>query len=272
MLVQLVIMVNIELFLITRTWFVFWRVFLRALLGKAGRNRMLTANPEINSLTRGWYPFLCSDGVLIVPVDSHPLLKEVYKDDIYESSRIRKNDVAVDVGAHVGIFTLKAARKAKLVISVEPYPLNFRLLLTNVRINRLTNVIPVNSALGSCNGEANLSISLKSDSHTIRDSLKNQPQVPISSGKQRLTVKLRTLDSLVNEFGIDKVGYIKIDAEGAELDILKGASNTLNNAETEVAVACYHWPEETTKVNDFLRATGFTTIESSKGILKGSKN
>jgi FkbM family methyltransferase len=186
--------------------------------------------------------------------------------------------VVVDVGAHVGIFTLKSARRARLVIAVEPYLPNFKLLLANIKINRLENVIPVNVALGSYNGEAELYVATKSGWHTISNSRKSYLEganSPISNDK--LKVKLRTLDSIIKEIGVKKAGFIKIDAEGSELDILKGANNTLlDNAKMKVAIASYHLPEETKKIKDFLRQNGFKNLQitqdtSTEDILHGSR-
>lgn len=242
-------------------------------LGKEGRNRTLKSHPKINRIIRAWYPFVCSDDVLIVPADSNFMIRDIYKLNVYELNKIEKNDVVVDVGAHVGIFALKSARRARLVIAVEPYPPNFELLKANIKINRLENVIPVNAALGSYNGEAQLYVATRSGWHTISYSRKNDLQGAISPiANKKLKVKIRTLDSLIEELGIKKVNFIKIDAEGAELDILKDANNTfLKNAKIKVAVASYHLPEETKKINVFLRSKGFRIFTFSRGILHGAR-
>lgn len=233
---------------------------------------MLKLHPKINRIIRGWYPFICSDGVLIVPADSNFMIQDIYKLNVYEFNKIEKNDVVIDVGAHVGIFTLKAARRARLVIAVEPYPPNFKLLLVNIKMNRLENVIPVNVALGSYNGEAEFRVAIRSGHHTISNNRKNYLQKTNLISNKKLKVKLRTVDSLIEETGIKKVSFIKIDAEGVELDVLKGANNTLlNNTRMKVAIATYHLPGETEKINDFLKSKGFKIFAHSKGILHGVK-
>jgi FkbM family methyltransferase len=179
--------------------------------------------------------------------------------------------VVVDVGAHVGIFALKSARRARLVIAVEPYLPNFKLLLANIKINRLENVIPVNVALGNYNGEAELYVATRSSWHTISNSRTFHLQSEIISNK-KLRVKLRTLHPIIEEIGAKKVSFSKIDAEGAELDILKGADNTLlKNIRMKAAIASYHLPEETKKINDFLRSQGFKNFTFREGILHGTR-
>jgi len=199
------------------------------------------------------------------------MIRDIYKLNVYEYNKIEKDDVVVDVGAHVGIFALKSARRARLVIAVEPYLPNFKLLLANIRINRLENVIPVNVALGSSNGEAELYVATRSGWHTISNSRKSHLQGEIISNKKS-KVKLRTLDSLIGKIGIKKVSFIKIDAEGAELDILKGANNILlKNIKMKVAIASYHLPEETKKINDYLQSKGFKHFTFREGILHGAR-
>ena len=238
---------------------------MRIFLGKEGRNELFENSPKICQIIHGWYPFICPDGVLIVPGDSHFIIRDIYKLNVYERNKIGKDDVVVDVGAHVGIFALKAARRGRLVIAVEPFPSNFKLLLMNTKINRLENVIPVNVALGSYDGEVELLIATRSCLHTISD-FRQSTQEEISNKK--LKVRLKTLDSLMHELGIKKIGFIKIDAEGAELDILKGASNILQNyAKIKVAVASYHLPNERENIENFLKQKGFKSVVSSKGIL-----
>jgi hypothetical protein len=86
----LVTMVNIELFFFTKVWFIGWRVLLRVLLGKELRNRMLKLHPEISRIIRGMCPFICSDGVLIVPADSNFIIRDIYKLNVYEFNKIEK--------------------------------------------------------------------------------------------------------------------------------------------------------------------------------------
>jgi len=85
-------------------------------------------------------------GTIACPEDALDTVKEIYEREVYTCVRpLKHDDVVMDVGAHVGIFTLKAAREAEdgLIVAVEPDPGNFRLLVRNIRANGLENVIPV---------------------------------------------------------------------------------------------------------------------------------
>lgn len=67
--------------------------------------------------------------------------------DEYYPVRSRKDDVVLDVGANIGIFTLKVAKNVKRVISVKPEPQNFSILSKNIAANYLSNVTLLNLAV-----------------------------------------------------------------------------------------------------------------------------
>ncbi|MEM1510841.1 MAG: FkbM family methyltransferase, partial [Thermofilaceae archaeon] len=146
----------------------------------------------------------------------------IYIDQVYDKFyNIREDDVIIDVGAHVGVFTLKASRKAKegKVIAIEPHPQNYMLLLKNITINKLENVIPINLALSDSEGVAKLYISQFSPGHTIKEKrigLCREGFPNISY----IEIKTKTLDQIVDELGLKEVNFIKVDVEGAELDVL----------------------------------------------------
>ena len=184
--------------------------------------------------------------------ESGIITREIFIDKVYDHFyHLRNDDVVVDIGAHVGLFTLRAAKKVRLVVAIEPHPLNYRLLTLNVALNKLENVIPVKLALSHYSGKAKLYVGKGSGTHT----LKGKPQ-QLESG-DTIEVKVETLDRLVNELRLDKVSFIKIDVEGAELDVLKGSEKVLRaNNELFLAIAAYHYPQEAYEVARYLHACG----------------
>jgi len=143
---------------------------------------------------------------------------------IYEpkETKLIKNIVkptftVIDIGAHIGYYTLIMARKAKIVYAFEPNPYNFELLKRNIEINRLTNVRLYNKAVGNLNGKANLFISnLNSGMSRVYNS--------IYCEKEPLEIDMIRLDDI-----IDKVDFIKMDIEGSELGALNGMKKILEN-------------------------------------------
>ena len=263
---------------LTTTWRIIWSGFLRFLLGRDWtykswrypkirkirsypRDHLFFPIRELeNSFAQVWVP----DGVLIQPMDSTYCIYEIYVLDVYDKLyNIQSNDVIIDIGAHVGNFTLKASRRAEngLIVAIEPHPLNFKILVKNIKLNEIENVIPLNIALADYNNLTKLYISKTSEGHSI---LPNRTRE-----KRFVKVKARTLDSVINELGIEKVNFIKADVEGAELKVLMGAQKVLkSNKNLSVAIAAYHYPEESQEVSRFLASMGFKV--SSKSYSDGS--
>ncbi|MCS7121544.1 MAG: FkbM family methyltransferase [Archaeoglobaceae archaeon] len=77
------------------------------------------------------------------------------------------SSVVVDAGAHVGLFTIYASRKAKKVIAIEPNPKNYSLLELNIKRNNLKNVKAIKKALWYEKTTLNLETSRWSAGHKI---------------------------------------------------------------------------------------------------------
>jgi FkbM family methyltransferase len=200
---------------------------------------------------------LTSDGSKLYcskdPKDGSVLIAEIYRDRVYDRFFEPKDGfTVVDVGAHVGIYTVKAANKVGkrgCVISVEPDPYNYRLLIENVKMNNLNkNVIPLNIALGNLKGKAKLYLGERGKCHSL---------LPIS--KRFIEVEVNTLDNVMQRLDLRHCDILKIDVEGYELEVLKGAQETLKNT-SMVAVAAYHSTHEAGIVQEFLISKGFKTL------------
>lgn len=185
---------------------------------------------------------------------------EIFQSEVYE--RIYKpqaNDVVVDIGAYVGMFTVKASDavgKNGLVIAVEPSPENYELLRANTK--DCENVKLVNVAIMDKEGEGKLYYSEAAAANSL---------ILNRSGKY-VTVKTMTLDKLVDTLQIKKVDYIKIDAEGAELEVLAGATEVLAKG-TKIVIVAYHTTAngeaEIDRVIEFLVKAGYT-VTMAKGL------
>jgi len=132
---------------------------------------------------------------------------------------LREGDVFMDVGANSGVFSMKAARctgDRGLVIAVEPLPEMFCVLRRNVALNGYQNVRIRNLCAGDHTGIAEFWINFgkpNSASLVCRDTSAKRFQ-PLSI----------TLDDLSAMEKLERLDYLKIDAEGAESSILTGAA------------------------------------------------
>lgn len=187
-------------------------------------------------------------GLLIVfPFGEDPSFDDVWLRDVYYPYKPSSNDVVIDVGAHMGFFTLKIAKKAMKIIAVEPDPNNFLFLALNVKINQMDKkVAAYNVALGDANRQMFLDRTGYGGGRS-----------KITSHKTDIQVETQTLDSLVENVGLDHVDLIKIDTEGNELSVIKGAQGVLHRYRPDLLVASYHFPEELHLVANQLRRNGY---------------
>jgi FkbM family methyltransferase len=151
---------------------------------------------------------------------SSRIVCEFYEKDLHEYLNL-KEGVFVDVGAHIGKYTIaigKKIGKRGKVISIEPETENFNLLKKNVGLNKLTNVCLQNAACAGQDGEAMLYV--HKDHPTLHSFY-------INRGPSQIRVKTVKLDTIIQNLKINRVDLVKIDVEGAEIDVIKGSSDIL---------------------------------------------
>lgn len=143
-----------------------------------------------------------------------------YNDMSFLLHFLRKGDSFVDIGANVGSYTvLASAHVGAQSISIEPVAATFEKLKNNLALNHIEEkVIAHNIALGSERGELGFTTTLDTMNHVTKD-------VSNTGAK----VMVRTLDDVLNEWPVPAL--LKIDVEGFETEVLKGASKTLAQPE-----------------------------------------
>ena len=144
--------------------------------------------------------------------------------------------VVVDVGANVGCFTMLASKVVEengRVIAIEAIEKNFSCLQKTVDANRLTNVVPLQLAVGERDGEIAISLSQFSGNHSA----------VLRRSDVSVTVPMRSLDSIVTQLGLRRIDFIKVDVEGMEPEVLRGATETIRRFRPVLAISAYHLPE-----------------------------
>lgn len=148
------------------------------------------------------------------------MIWEVWNARTYDDNRIpiREGDTIVDIGAHIGSFSVRAARLAHRgrVYAFEPSSKNFELLTENRLLNDLGNLYIEKCAISAMNGQMTL---YTPAGNAIMGSLLQD------TSSHTETVQVRTIDSIVAEHGIARIDLLKMDVEGAEYDILFNCSN-----------------------------------------------
>jgi FkbM family methyltransferase len=174
---------------------------------------------------------------MVVPIHGEPIRLHVsfrsYPLDYEQKalsaflSLIAPGDVVWDVGANVGIYTLLAARKtgpAGRVVAWEPSPATFRILSSHARANGVTDRCQLLQAAVHDGSSASASFWIdKTDSMSTTNRLSS---AAMSGGGQTITVEAADLDGWCKQLGqCPKV--VKIDVEGAEALVLRGASKLM---------------------------------------------
>jgi len=141
----------------------------------------------------------------------------------------------LDIGAHHGFYTILASKKVGIagrVIAFEPSPRENKRLSMHVRLNQCHNVKVEPLALG--NQECTAPFFIVDNGNSGCNSLRTPA---VSESTSTITVGTSSLDVYLKRQGIDHVDFIKIDAEGAELEIFKGAKLFLDRKPRPVLMA-----------------------------------
>jgi FkbM family methyltransferase len=140
----------------------------------------------------------------------------------------------IDIGAHVGVWTvaLAAAHPKAHVYCFEPTPTSFTMLRHNVALNRLQNVTATQIAVS----DSDRFLSFQMTEHTSiynRVAPSKESAEDLHRGRfttaRTLEVKSISLDDFCKDRCIERIGFLKIDVEGAEVCVLKGAEQLLRN-------------------------------------------
>ncbi len=168
---------------------------------------------------------------------SRPLLEgEPYEHLALSALRrlVRPGDTVIDVGANVGVYTLRLAHlvgPSGRVFAVEPEPGNLALLRENVERNGHANVTVLPVAASDHDGEAELSLS--------PDNQGDHRVIPGAGGRASVPVRAARLDGLLADAG--PVSLIKLDVQGAEGLALAGLERTLARS-PDAALLFELWP------------------------------
>jgi len=133
----------------------------------------------------------------------------------------------IDVGAYVGLFSLKASQlvgRKGMVFAFEPNPKAYALLLDNLRLNHVGNVSPIPLALGDKEGVLFVKEGdfFPSETHLIETG--------------NLGVGVMPLDGFVERVNLRRLDLLKVDVEGMEEKVILGALKTINRFQPALMV------------------------------------
>jgi FkbM family methyltransferase len=208
-------------------------------------------------------PILCGPSCgmrWIVGAGPHSYWIGTYEADKQKSLQrlLRRGDCFLDVGAHVGFYSLLASRivgRTGRVVAFEPLPRNLHFLERHLRLNGIRNVSVFEAAV--------------SDTVGILDFAEGEDS---SSGRldQRGTLRVETitLDSLWQKKAIPSPRVIKIDVEGAEAAVLNGASALLTAVRPVILLAGHGWDKQK-ECRDILTRLAYRLVMTRDGAADG---
>ena len=145
---------------------------------------------------------------------------------------LRPGDTCVDVGSHVCYLSLLAARlvgASGRIFAIDPQPYNCAKILTNAELNGFTSITVIAAAVAEADGFT----SLKNQSRQDKARL-TLAGPGVNDGAPTFVVPKITLRWLLETYDLRPVNLLKIDVEGLELEVLKGAGDAIRAIENIV--------------------------------------
>jgi FkbM family methyltransferase len=178
---------------------------------------------------------------------------------------VKDGDVVFDVGANIGVFSLRVAQRAKnvKVFAFEPIPDIFSVLSANAELHNDHEIIPLNIGVSDKKDQAVFTYFPNTPAlstlhpqqwdenpgafkEAVKGTMRNPPKsmiwmrfIPtmfagviashLVKGKKQVTCELKPLSDVIDEFQLNKIDLLKIDCEGAEWSVLQGIKE-------------HHWP------------------------------
>lgn len=176
--------------------------------------------------------------------------------------------VVFDVGAHSGSYTLFFARHVGprgMVVAFEPQPHIYRKLLRNLSLNHIDNAFPVRMAVGR-GSERRAIFALPGMTTTA--SLAREAETPLR--RRTGAAQVEPLDALIANLRLPSPGFVKIDVEGMEDEVLEGATELLRRGHPELLIEMHglgrsHREERASTMVGRLLALGYRLLHAESG-------
>jgi FkbM family methyltransferase len=189
-----------------------------------------------------------TDKIKISP--KYRAISERYEPTVWKMlmEQMRPGDVVVDVGANIGLYAIALAKRGAEVIAFEPDPVNFTALQKHVSLNRVKNEVRLfQTAVGQSDDFVYFEARGNSESH-----IKN------TDASESQKIKCMSLDTVLAG---EKIHILKIDVEGYEEKVLKGALNLLRDSNRSprciyIEVHPYAWNDIGTTSESILQILG----------------
>lgn len=168
---------------------------------------------------------------------------------------IKPKDTVVDIGAQIGVFSVRAAKLASegRVFAYEPHPENYSMLLTNIQLNKCQNIFPYKMSIGKDGGEVSIKLFVNATNSGGHSTV-------VRVGKHFVTTPQLSLRRIFSLHKLNRVHCLKIDTEGSEFDILLTAPPSLFKKIDQIALEYHNFLASSRRhleIVEFLKSNGF---------------
>lgn len=164
-----------------------------------------------------------------------------------EDKELIKNKDIIDAGAYTGDSALLLSTlTSKNVYGFEPYKKSYEIMKENIVLNKIDNIIPICAALGDIEKNTKLYIGGYNNLGVTFN-----PRDIEYDGES--DAQVLTIDDYVEKNNLD-VGFIKIDVEGSEQELLKGAINTIKTQKPILFISIYHKVEDLFQIKPWIES------------------
>lgn len=175
------------------------------------------------------------------------------------ATQVKAGDVVLDIGSCEGTFAAIVAAKGANVIAIEPSPRMQRIIRRLFQVRHLPEPRIAGCALGATSGSAAL---IEDSDHPAYAKLDGGASGSIS-------VPLLSLDDFVEQQKLEKLDFIKCDAEGMDVDIIVGGKKTLERFRPKLVICTYHEDDHFNRLAEFLDGLDYNV--QGKGFLHSRK-
>jgi len=175
------------------------------------------------------------------------ILRDIFIDKVYLVKKLKTYKTIVDVGAHIGGFSLFVILNnpfVKKIICIEPEKNNFKILSKNLEnLPKKIEVVTLRVALSEKNFIGKLYLDEFSAAHSLERNKKSSYQI----------VRIKTLDNIIKE----RVDLIKIDVEGFETKVISGMKKIMRIYKPDLLIEAGHFKNEPLMISKYLKKAGY---------------
>jgi FkbM family methyltransferase len=187
------------------------------------------------------------------------VIQEVFDEDVYRVHDIKKGNVVIDIGAHIGTFTLRCCiERDCIVYAYEPNPYSYELLVENVRLNHVENKVKMfNCAVGKSCGKRRFHVYniQQAASFSILEGYESDKQITVDCIDPKLLFQANNLFSC---------NLLKIDAELAEQEIFTDEFSPYLAKAKRIILEWHYYDGHIYR--DYLKNLGFIVLLTGCGV------